>query len=98
MEFFLSGNGDLSLPYELQAFEVPLAATVRLFESEAAALEGKLLPSLDRLTAKVTNFICIVITVTRLITVDMHTSWARWSKSVLNAAVNLAMCSARLVG
>lgn len=55
MEFFLSGNGDQSLPYELQAFEVPLAATVRLFESEAAALEGKLLPSLDRLTAKVKN-------------------------------------------
>ena len=57
MEFFLSGNGDQSLPYELQAFEVPLAATVRLFEAEAAALEGKLLPSLDRLTAKVT--LCI---------------------------------------
>ena len=58
MEFFLSGNGDQSLPYELQAFEVPLAATVRLFEAEAAALEGKLLPSLDRLTAKVTTCVC----------------------------------------
>ena len=33
---------------------MPLAAAVRLFESEANALEGKLLPSLERLTAKVT--------------------------------------------
>ena len=54
MEYYLSGNGDQALPYELQAFEVPLAATVRLFEAEASALEHKLLPSLDRLTAKVT--------------------------------------------
>ena len=61
MEFFLSGNGDQSLPYELQAFEVPLAATVRLFEAEAAALEGKLLPSLDRLTAKVTLYIWLTL-------------------------------------
>lgn len=53
MEFFLSGNGDQALPFELQAFEVPLAAAVRMFESECNALEGKLLPSLERLTAKV---------------------------------------------
>ena len=53
MEFYLSGNGDQALPFELQAFEVPLAAAVRLFESETTALEGKLLPSLERLTAKV---------------------------------------------
>ena len=53
MEFYLSGNGDQALPFELQAFEVPLAAAVRLFESETTALEAKLLPSLERLTAKV---------------------------------------------
>jgi hypothetical protein len=53
MEFYLRGNGDQALPFELQAFEVPLAAAVRLFESETNALEGKLLPSLERLTAKV---------------------------------------------
>jgi len=53
MEFYLSGTGDQALPFELQAFEVPLAAAVRLFESETTALEGKLLPSLERLTAKV---------------------------------------------
>ena len=54
MEFFLSGSGDQALPFELQAFEVPLAAAVRMFESETNALENKLLPSLERLTAKVT--------------------------------------------
>ena len=53
MEFFLSGEGDQALPFELQAFEVPLAAAVRMFESECNALENKLLPSLERLTAKV---------------------------------------------
>lgn len=53
MEFFLSGNGDQALPFELQAFEVPLAAAVRMFESDCNALEDKLLPSLERLTAKV---------------------------------------------
>ena len=53
MEFYLSGNSDQELPFELQAFEVPLAAAVRLFEAETNALEGKLLPSLERLTAKV---------------------------------------------
>lgn len=55
MEFYLSGSGDQALPFELQAFEVPLAAAVRLFESETNALEGKLLPSLERLTAKVSH-------------------------------------------
>ena len=55
MEYFLDGNGDQALPFELHAFEVPLAAAVRLFESETNALEGKLLPSLERLTAKVTS-------------------------------------------
>ncbi|DBB07428.1 TPA: hypothetical protein ACH3X3_008910 [Trebouxia sp. C0006] len=55
MEFYLSGNGDQALPFELQAFEVPLAAAVRLFESETTALEAKLLPSLERLTAKVSK-------------------------------------------
>lgn len=54
MEFFLTGSGDQALPFELQAFEVPLAAAVRMFESETSALEDKLLPSLERLTAKVT--------------------------------------------
>lgn len=53
MEFYLDGNGDQALPFELQAFEVPLAAAVRMFESETNTLEGKLLPSLERLTAKV---------------------------------------------
>lgn len=53
MEFYVDGNGDQALPFELQAFEVPLAAAVRMFESETNALEGKLLPSLERLTAKV---------------------------------------------
>ena len=53
MEFYLSGNGDPALPFELQAFEVPLAAAVRMFEAEFTALQGKLLPSLERLTAKV---------------------------------------------
>lgn len=55
MEFFLTGSGDQALPFELQAFEVPLAAAVRMFESETSALENKLLPSLERLTAKVTS-------------------------------------------
>ena len=53
MEFFLTGNGDQALPFELQAFEVPLAAAVRMFESETNSLENKLLPSLERLTIKV---------------------------------------------
>ena len=53
MEICLSGHGDQTLPFELQALEVPLAAAAHLFELEMNALESKLLPSLKRLTAKV---------------------------------------------
>jgi hypothetical protein len=53
MQYFVAGNADQNLPYELHAFEVPLAAAVRSFELEAAALEKVLLPSLQRLSARV---------------------------------------------
>ena len=55
IEFCTSGHDDQGLPYELHALEVPLATTVRLFESEALQLEKLLLPSLERLSARVSR-------------------------------------------
>ena len=55
IEFCTSGHDDQGLPYELHALEVPLATTVRLFESETLQLEKLLLPSLERLSARVSR-------------------------------------------
>eukprot|EP00891_Asterochloris_glomerata_P003934 jgi/Astpho2/3934/fgenesh1_pg.00063_%23_10_t len=55
IEFYASGHDDQGLPYELHALEVPLATTVRLFESDALQLEKLLLPSLERLSARVSK-------------------------------------------
>ena len=59
IEFCASGHDDQGLPYELHALEVPLATTVRLFESEALQLEKLLLPSLERLSTRVSRPACM---------------------------------------
>ena len=46
---------DQTLPFELKALEAALAAGMKLLDTETGALEGRLQPSLDRLSVRVST-------------------------------------------
>ena len=46
---------DQTLPFELKALEAALAAGMKLLDTETGALEGRLQPSLDRLSVRVSR-------------------------------------------
>ena len=46
---------DQTLPFELKALEAALAAGMKLLDTETGALEGRLQPSLDRLSVRVSK-------------------------------------------